>query len=417
MTFAIIGLGRSGLAAQRFLLRDGVVPEEILTFDQKDPKALTSDPKDLAHLKKGDVMVVSPGVPLSLPWIQEAKKRGVKITSEIGLAFPFLGTEKIIGITGSVAKSTTVALLGEGAKSFDPHCFVGGNFGYPLCDYVCDVLSGLKPRAQWIILELSSFQLENCEPLKVDLAAITSLTANHLERYDSQEEYYQTKWSLFDRCRGYCFINGLGGDLQKFKLRKNVVAVRPDDPSLAEFFLWDANLLGAHNQQNLALAAQIAISAGWPRKAITAMKCFRGLSHRFENLGEHKGILYINDSKATALESVLSAILASASLVVPGKFLHLLLGGRDKNLPWNSLTGLKKNPALKFYFFGEGAELIKKQSQLDGEIFPKMAPAVSAATKNARLGDIVLLSPGGTSFDEFKNFEERGEAFARQITR
>lgn len=417
MTFAIIGLGRSGLAAQRFLLREGASAEEIITFDQKDPSAQISDPKKLSHLKSGDVFVVSPGVPLSLPWIREAKSRGVKVTSEIGLAAPFLGTEKVIGITGSVAKSTTVALLGEGAKSFDPHCFVGGNFGFPLCDYVCDVLSGLRRPAKWIILELSSFQLENCDPLEVDLAAITSLTANHLERYESKEQYYQTKWSLFDRCRGFCFVNGLGGDLQKSSSPKNVARVFPSDPSLQEFQLTDAKLLGAHNQQNLALAAQIAMSAGWPRTSIDAMKSFRGLPHRFENLGRKDGILFINDSKATAIESVLSAILASASLVKQGETLHLLLGGKDKNLPWEELHLLQKNSALKFYFFGECGPLAQKQSRLQGEVFAKMAEAVSAAIKKSVVGDIILLSPGGTSFDEFKNFEDRGEAFVRQITR
>ncbi|HRO66597.1 MAG TPA: UDP-N-acetylmuramoyl-L-alanine--D-glutamate ligase, partial [Pseudobdellovibrionaceae bacterium] len=393
MIYAIVGLGRSGLAAKKYLERRGLNPQEIVTFDSKSENADYKDPLLLMKEVKPSVLVVSPGVPLSMPWIEEAKKKGVRITSEISLACEVLTSEKLIGVTGSVGKSTTVALLGAGARAIDPHAFVGGNFGVPFCEYAVDLLSGKRARASWIILELSSFQLENSEGLRLHLGAVTSLTANHLERYRDQEHYYETKGRLRDHCVGPIFLNRAGGDLAGWAATHpgNWVLTDPSSSSLSSSDLSSAKLIGRHNQDNLALAASVALAAGWPRASIQAMKEFAGLPHRLEDAGTFRGVRYINDSKATALSSVLIAAHAVLESVPEGKNLFLLLGGRDKNLPWKELSDLGRRQNIRFLFFGECAAHARAASGLEGPLFDHLREALLQARAQARSGDSVLL--------------------------
>ncbi|MBX2988070.1 MAG: UDP-N-acetylmuramoyl-L-alanine--D-glutamate ligase [Bdellovibrionaceae bacterium] len=409
-------MGRSGEAAKKLLLRQGTLSEDIITFDQKPGLADEHDPAALLA-RKPDVLVVSPGVPLANSWIVEARAQGVRITSEIGLACDVLAGEKLIGVTGSVGKSTTVALLGEGARHADPQAFVGGNFGVPFCEYAVEVLSGIRPRAKWVVLELSSFQLENCEPLSLDFSAITSFSPNHLERYANLREYYEIKWSLLDRTRGPCFLNSRGGDLKTWALQHpgRWVLVGSENPELTRFQLASARLIGRHNQDNLALAVSVGLAAGWPTSFVERMKSFTGLPHRLENLGTARGIRFINDSKATAMDSVLTAAAAATELCSGSSHLFLLLGGKDKNLPWEQLSVLKDHPRLVPVFFGHCGELAQSRSGLDGSVHAHLLEAVRAVLKNAREGDVVLLSPGGTSLDEFRNFEERGRVFQEYL--
>lgn len=417
MTYAIVGIGRSGEAARRLLLRRGISPNEIAIFDDKAAAADYSDPETMFRDHNPDVLVVSPGVPLAKQWIQDARARGVRITSEISLAVEDLADEKLIGVTGSVGKSTTVSLLGEGAKVIDRHAFVGGNLGVPLGEYVADVLEGRVPRAKWVVIELSSFQLENCEGLRLDFAAITSLTPNHLERYKDLTHYYQTKWALSSISRTPVFINSRGGDVLAFSRTQpeHIVPVDREDRSLSEFHLENAALLGKHNQDDLALAATVALAAEWGPASIEAMKRFPGLPHRLQSLPPINGVRFVNDSKATALDSVITAVDAALETLPPSGRLHLLLGGRDKNLPWDVLKPLSAMTRLAPVFFGECASLAHEKSALQGPTFPTLREAIDGALRTSRTGDIVLLSPGGSSLDEFKNFEARGEYFARRI--
>lgn len=417
MIYAIVGMGRSGEAARRFLLRTGIPEESIVSFDGKPGAARYHDPETMFREHRIDCLVVSPGVPLSLPWIVEASRRGVEVTSEISLAVRELGDERIIGVTGSVGKSTTVALLYEGAKTADRHAFLGGNFGIPLCDYVSDVLEGKRPRAEWLLLELSSFQLENCEGLKLDIAAITSLTANHLERYADKDHYYVTKWAITRLCRGPVYLNAHGGDLLDFAKGRpgNWVAVDRRDPFFASFHLEDSALLGAHNRDNLAVAISVAMQAGWDERAVRAMKAFPGLSHRLENLGSFGGVRMVNDSKATALDSVKIAVRSCLDDLKPDSRLFLLLGGKDKNLPWEELGLLATEKNLQPIFFGQCGGVVQQRSGLNGRLVGRLSEAVDLALKHAADGDTILLSPGGTSLDEFRNFEERGRFFSERV--
>ncbi len=413
----IIGMGLSGTAA--FNLLKLLAPEKsVVTFDSKAGVAEWNDLEKMFAEIPVKTLVVSPGIPLSTPALAAAKRQGVRITSELAIATSCLSSEKIIAVTGSVGKSTTVSLLAAAAQAFDPNNMAVGNIGKPLAEYVVEVLDGERNRATWLSLELSSFQLENYENLSADHSILTFFTANHLERYMDLAEYYETKWTLVSKTRGAVFVNSHSPDLFNFAKTKGNTKIKIcswDDHELKPFNLSDSQLLGAHNQQNLCLAASLAQEARWPLSSIQAIKKFPGLKHRLENLGVLKGICFVNDSKATALDSVISAVDSLAQTVSSPSSLYLLLGGKDKNLPWSFLSRLKEVSNLKIFYFGESAEKAKIGTCLEGPLFSKLGPALDDIFLKIKPGDTLLLSPGGTSHDEFKNFEERGEFFKQKV--
>ncbi|MBO9668115.1 MAG: UDP-N-acetylmuramoyl-L-alanine--D-glutamate ligase [Bdellovibrio sp.] len=412
-------MGKSGEAAKRLLIACGVQPDSIKTFDGKLESADYRDHNKLMSDLKPQTLVVSPGVPLASPWIQEAQNNGVKITSEISLACSCITSEKLIGVTGSVGKSTTVSLLQAGLEAFSKTGFVGGNLGIPFASYAADVVEKKRPTADWIVLELSSYQLENCEGLNLDFSAITYFTSNHLERYESLEHYYQTKWNILGITKHKMLLNSEGGDLIEYSKSKGhneqVRVISKGDRNLQTLNLQKAQLIGQHNQDNIALASALAMDAHWPDSAIEGMKNFKGLSHRLENLGHVKGVRFINDSKATAMDSVLIATTAAIDTLSPGGKLYLLLGGRDKNLPWEQLSVLARFQDVEFIFFGECRSIAQEKSHLPGESHAKLSEALSSVFSKARSQDTVLLSPGGTSLDEFKSFEDRGDFFKKKV--
>lgn len=418
---AIVGMGLSGEAAKRLLTRNGVKAADLCTFDDKSGAADFSDPKEMLRAKGPATLVVSPGYPLAKDWIQDFQEQGGFITSELALGLYFLTTERIIGVTGSVGKSTTVSVLEAGLKRFSPDSFLGGNIGKPLADYVVELQERKRNRAPWLVLELSSYQLENCGSLHCEISAITHLTANHMERYPSLDSYYGTKWDLVKRTDRVAVMNSHGGDLKKFAKGKReeaqILWTDQNDEELSSLHLEQARLLGSHNQDNLAVAAKIAREAGWPEEAFAGMKEFPGLSHRMENLGERGGVRFVNDSKATTMESVKTAAMGLYDQMDRKKQLFLLLGGKDKNLPWEELAELQKIQKLRPVFFGAVGERAKAGSGFSGPVFAKLGDAIASLKAEAKDGDTVLLSPGGTSLDEFKNFEERGKFFADTVTK
>lgn len=407
LPIAIIGLGVSGESAYKLLRALGLPKSDVATYDKKNP-ADFSDELQLIQNFKPKTLLVSPGVPLKQDWIQKFLAAGGKLTSELSLATALLTDEKIIAVTGSVGKSTTVSILGAGAKAADPFCFVGGNLGLPLASYVTDLLAGSRKKATWVVLELSSYQLENYENLRSEISALVSLVPNHLERYDSLEDYYRTKWSLADKTASTLVLNKNGGDLfawaKNLTTRASIVWPEPTNAKI--------QLLGSHNRDNFALAQKISELAGWPAESLEKMQSFSGLAHRLENISAAGGPLIVNDSKSTTVESVRSAVQSLQSAY--SGTLHLLLGGKDKNLPWEELS--KFLPAnTQVYFFGECAQLAKSKSAVPGDIFESLAPAIASAFGSLKKGDCLVLSPGGTSFDEFKNFEQRGDFFKAEI--
>src|SRR6185312_7900187 len=356
----------------------------------------------------------SPGVPLATDWIQKFRHDGGYLLSELSIAFAHLQNEKVIAITGSLGKSTTTSMIGEGALSVDPHAFVGGNLGTPLAVYVADVLQSKRPRAQYVILELSSYQLENFPNLKSEVSVFTYLSPNHLERYPNLQSYYLTKLQLIEKTTGLIIANKKGGELvQKIPSSTPIPVVWADqnDDLLKTEAFSVVNTVGAHNRDNLSLAAQVGNYFHWPTSAMKAMAEFHGLGHRLESCGRRRGSLFINDSKATTMDSVLQAVHSVLPEVAEGSKLHLMLGGKDKNLPWENLQILANIQKLSPLFFGACGELARTKSGLRGPYYKTMTMALEAIPTTLNANDVVLLSPGGTSLDEFKNFEERGNYF------
>ncbi len=403
----IVGLGKSGQAIYRLLMQAFPENTQIKTYDQKDSSADFSEIDQILKFHP-KTLIVSPGVPLSTPWIQNLIKAGCSLTSELDLAFQCLTHEKTIGITGSMGKSTTTSLLGAAVQSMSDSNYVGGNLGYPLADYVYELNAGLRKKAEWIILELSSYQLENFNSLNCEASILTALSANHLERYPDLETYYQTKWTLLGKTKGPFFINADNSEIQRWCTARKTSQVTSVNSTK---FNNPMKMVGLHNRENLALALSVAEHFKFPKPAITAIENYPGLSHRLELVGEKNGVKFINDSKATTVESVLAAAKSCIESVQSGSKMYLLVGGRDKNLPWENLSALSRFKNIQFLFFGECGALAQAKSGLTGTTFPNLKLALTSAKNESRSGDWIVLSPGGSSLDEFKNFEERGEFF------
>ncbi|MFN8846321.1 MAG: UDP-N-acetylmuramoyl-L-alanine--D-glutamate ligase [Bdellovibrionales bacterium] len=403
----IIGLGKSGNSALRLL--KGLYPNsEIKTYDAKDPSAdFSQTSAALSYNPK--TLVVSPGVPLSSSWIQNLVSSGAQLESELSLAFNFLKQESVIAITGSMGKSTTTSLLGAAVHALSSANFVGGNLGFPLADYVYSVLFQNQPRADWVVLELSSYQLENFKNLISSASLLTALSHNHLERYPNLDTYYQTKWNLKDKTKGPFFLNYDNPEIVRWCSAK--LDSKTKKINSLDFQDHPMKMVGLHNRENLSLALAVAQYFSWPPAALSAIENYPGLSHRLEFVNDSRGVRKINDSKATTIESVLAAVNSCLPDVKAGGRLHLLVGGRDKNLPWTSLNQLKNHQNLQCYFFGECGDLAKSQSELSGLSFTQLKLAAEAALAASQSGDVILLSPGGSSMDEFTNFEARGDFF------
>jgi len=418
---AIVGLGLSGESVLSLLSSLGIPRHDIITFDEKSLSAQVSDPERLLNEYQPKTLVISPGVPLSKPWIKRALDQGIAITSEINLATTVLENEILIGITGSVGKSTVTSLVGEVLTALDKNTFVGGNLGKAFCDYARDVFEKKRPRAKWVVLELSSYQLENCRELHLSAAAITSFTPNHLERYNSLEDYYLTKLRIIDMCNGPVLLNKNSLDLAAHSAKIKSLYPKKQvhwssNEKMSNFFDFSkARLIGKHNQQNLALAADLLLKLGLQHEQLGSLNDFPGLSHRTEFFGKWNDVTFVNDSKATSIESVQVAVDSCLPLIKSGHKLHLLLGGRDKNLPWENLKNWDDNETVVFYFFGESKDLIPKKSGLSGPSFENLTACFEFLMNNVQKNDVVLFSPGGTSLDEFKNFEARGNFFKELV--
>lgn len=410
----ILGIAKSGSSAKNLLLKAGYSTENILTFDEKKPADLVTW-SDFEKLQIG-TLIVSPGISLKSDGLKNLLKKGWQLSSEISLACDFLADEKIIGITGSVAKSTVTSLVGQAILADDPNGFVGGNLGIPFSEYALRVLNG-SPRAKWIVLELSSYQLENCKGLQLYSSAITYLSANHLERYESIDEYYLTKCHISQITKNICVLNSQSEDILKYQ--KYIACITK--MTSAKIFkntelLEKVKLIGEHNKDNFCIAYELVQNAGLSQTATNAMVGFSGLEHRLEFVAEKNGVIYINDSKATAMDSVLVAVKASLEKVKSESHLYLLIGGKDKNLPWDDLAGLVQNNKIKIIYFGECGKLAQiKMMAFKSKYYSTLGAAFDSLKDLVQKKDVVLLSPGGTSLDEFKNFEDRGNFFKQKV--
>ena len=442
----IIGAARQGLALARFLAGRGA----MVTINDQNPAeklvqaraALEGQPVEwalgshpLALLDHTDLVCISGGVSPSLPIVQEAERRGIPITNDSQIFLEVVPCP-VIAITGSAGKTTTTTLVGrmaEAAVSSPRTAWVGGNIGRPLIDQV-----GRIQPDDLVILELSSFQLE-LMTRSPHGAAILNITPNHLDRHGNMEVYAAAKariltfqnrqdwavlgrddpgaWQLAKNVQGNLLSFGLsapaagqnGTFLEAGTLQLQLGTERVD--LFAESLI---SLRGMHNRQNVLAACAVAIATDFPIPSLArGVEGFNGVPHRLELVREWNGARWYNDSIATAPERTIAAI---SSFDEP---LVLMLGGRDKNLPWESLADLVHQRVEHVVLFGEAAEKIQSALVTAASggrschltVCSGLQDAVLAAAQAASPGSVVLFSPGGTSYDEFKDFEERGERF------
>ncbi len=445
-TAVILGFARQGQALARWLPGVGA---KVIVSDNKDFGALADVLLDFIHLPieyalgghplslldECDLLCVSGGVPLELPIVQEALQRGVRVTNDAQL-FLERCPAPVIGITGSAGKTTTTTLVGEMCKATGRKTWVGGNIG----DVLLEELSEIKPEDQ-VVMELSSFQLELMED-SPQVACVLNVTPNHLDRHGTMEAYMQAKARIFTNqdAENICVFgyddpaanimsDQSPGRVAFFSAREMVSdgafmagqrlmivgSGSPDGQPHVVCTRDEIRLRGEHNLRNVLAACAVAGAAGVPVEVMRdVIRSFAGVPHRLESVAVIDGALWVNDSIATAPERVAAALKSYDEPLI------LLAGGRDKKLPWDELAALIASRVRYLICFGEFGPSIAEQVQtarLPGgrleriEQFKTLDQAVRRAGEVARSGDVILLSPGGTSYDAYADFAERGEHF------
>jgi UDP-N-acetylmuramoylalanine--D-glutamate ligase len=442
----VLGLARQGKALARFLAEGGA---HVVVSDIKAPDALAGQREELGDLpiefalgghppeliEDADLVCLSGGVPADLPLATQARERGIPLSND-SQVFLEACPAATIGITGSAGKTTTTALVGRMAEAelagSGRHAWVGGNIGRPL---LADLPA--MGRDDWVVLELSSFQLElmNVSPR---VAAVLNLTPNHLDRHHTMEAYTAAKvriltfqkpeevavlgrddagaWALRSYVRGRLLSFGweAPSEGEGTFLSNDQIWLRLEGREAPICPIGAVELRGMHTLLNVAAACAIAAGAGFSPRAMGAgIRGFTGVPHRLEFVRRVNGVDWYNDSIATAPERSMAAIRAFDEPLV------LLAGGRDKDLPWEAFGDLVCRRVDHLVLFGEAAGKILRAVEaartgdrpftLDG--CPGLEAAVATAARVAEPGDVVLLAPGGTSFDEFADFVERGERF------
>jgi UDP-N-acetylmuramoylalanine--D-glutamate ligase len=380
MKALVYGLARSGRSAAERLQEQG---DEVVLVDRS-----LGNEQDLALLAGTDVLVKSPGVPGEAPLVVAARERGIAVWSEVELGYRLLPGSHLIGVTGTNGKTTTSELLGAIFRAAGRDVVVAGNVGTPLT-----AVRG----AAWVVCELSSFQLEDVHELACEVAVLLNVEPDHLDRHGSFAAYRDAKLRIFERADVRVVPRGLGLDGIEFAA---------DDPLPAEPLI-----RGAHNRENAAAATAAARAAGIADEQIAAgLRSFPGVAHRLELVAERDGIRYVNDSKATNVAAARRALAAYADEPV-----HLILGGSLKGEDFAPLAAAVGDNVESIHLVGEAtAELagLLPDAHRDGTL----DRAVAHAARLAAPGHVVLLSPACASYDQFENFEERGDAFRRLVT-
>jgi UDP-N-acetylmuramoylalanine--D-glutamate ligase len=437
---AVVGLGRSGVAATKLLAREGV---RVYASDASSHPAggaalaelsrlkgveLEVGRHDLAKVRAARAVVVSPGVPPDAAPLAAARDGGVPIVSEIDLGFQALagsGT-RAIAVTGTNGKTTTTALVAHLLRVAGLRAEAAGNIGRPVADVA---VSG--ERWQWLAVEVSSFQLHDSPHFAPDIGIVTNLAPDHLDRYPSVAAYYADKQLLFRNATSDHVWILNGDDPAVLDLARGVPGrqarfslARPADAwyDAADRRLRlgghglvgrdELRLLGDHNVAN-ALAAALAVhEAGvGPGVIGEGLRSFRALPHRLEPVREVNGVLWINDSKATNIASTVVAVEAMSRPFV------LLLGGRHKGEPYTRLGPLLRPRCRLVIAYGESGPIVERDlaGQVPLERGTDFADVVARARHAAHPGDAVLLSPACSSYDMFTNYEERGATFRRLV--
>jgi UDP-N-acetylmuramoylalanine--D-glutamate ligase len=400
----VLGLARSGRAAALALAARGV---EVVAADRDEELdagrlraagvevRLGAD--DPASLDGVDLLVKSPGVPAEAPLVAAARERAVPVWSEVELGYRFLPGNPVLGVTGTNGKTTTTELLGAIFRAAGRPVEVAGNVGRPLTTVVDP-----DPDA-WVVAELSSFQLEDVDSFRAAVGVLLNVTPDHLDRHGSMESYTAAKLRLFENQTeddtavvpaGFGPVPGAGR-----RVEFSAEDVLPADPRLP----------GVHNRENAAAATAAARAAGIPDEAIAeALRSFAGVPHRLEPVREVDGVRYVNDSKATNPEAAERALTAYERI-------RIVLGGSRKGASFDALArAARERGVLNAYLIGESAPEIAAALEREGVpyvVSGDLETAVHAAAADAEPGEVVLLSPACASFDQFRDYEDRGERF------
>jgi UDP-N-acetylmuramoylalanine--D-glutamate ligase len=400
----VVGLARSGKAAAEVLSGLGA---EVVGFDL-DPELDVRRLRELGvEVHRGseeetllqgiDLVVKSPGVPGETLLVERARTRGVPVWSEIELGARLL-PNPMLGVTGTNGKTTTSELLGAVFRAAGRPVEVAGNVGRPLTSLV-----GSAPPDAWVVCELSSFQLEDVHTLRPRVGVLLNLESDHLDRHGTFDEYADAKLRMFERqsADDVAVVPRGWGDILGDAHR---VEFSGDDALPAE-----PRIPGPHNRENAAAATAAARAAGIDDASIArALTTFEGVPHRIELVRELRGVRFVNDSKAT---NVAAALRALASF--PSDRLRVVLGGRGKHESYAPLAAAFKGGDAA-YLIGEASHEIAPALEAGGvelTLAGDLETAVHAAAAAAASGDVVLLSPACASFDQFRDFEARGEAF------
>ena len=433
MSVLVVGMARSGLAAVSLLVEQGAV---VRAADKKtgmpDVEARLKElgvpliPQDPAAFDSADLIVVSPGVPADIAPLQDARRRGIPVIGEVELAGRFLKGRNI-GITGSNGKTTTTAMVGHILRHAKIPAQVGGNIGTPPASMVA-----ASREDQWNVLELSSFQLETIDRLRVHIAMVLNITPNHLNRHYTLEAYTAAKARIFENQQAddFAVLNAADSHSAALAERAQGQVVWFSGSSIVEpgafverdrlFFngdpimhIRDIPLPGRHNVENTLAAAVAARLAGASLSDIAgAVRTFAAVEHRLEFVAEIDGVRYYNDSKATSVDATLKAIEALSGP------LWIILGGEDKGSDYRALREPLAQKAKAALLIGDAAQKIADHLK---DALPlveagTLDAAVRRASASATAGDTVLLAPACASFDQFDNFEHRGRAFKETVS-
>ncbi|RLB28532.1 MAG: UDP-N-acetylmuramoyl-L-alanine--D-glutamate ligase [Deltaproteobacteria bacterium] len=439
----VVGLGKSGAAAANWLARQGA---RVTVSDTLDGSAF--DDRLLGELSRGgielelgdhrmesfvetDLIVVSPGVPLDITPLVEAARKGVPILGELEVAWRYLRTPSI-AVTGTNGKSTVVKLIGEMLSRGGRKVFVGGNIDFPLTDYIAGAQD-----ADYVVLEISSFQLDTVEAFSPHAAMILNISPDHLDRYADYEAYVRSKERIFENQgpEQVLILNDDDPELKalepkggprvfRFGMERKEgrqgfveggrIVVRVPGHGEATFNLDRFALAGTHNQANVMAAVLGALAIDAPPGAIQeGIDGFKGLPHRMELIDTIGGVAFYNDSKATNIDAAIKSITSFSRPVV------LIAGGRHKGSDYQPLVHAAKGRVKDAVLIGESSTLLA--AAFNGTIpwseVRSLDDAVYRAYDRAQEGDVVLLAPACSSFDMFRNYQHRGMAFQEAVKR
>jgi UDP-N-acetylmuramoylalanine--D-glutamate ligase len=442
----VVGLGRSGVATARFLVKQGArvtvtdrAPADTLRASSAAVDGLGVQLKlgghDAADFETADLVVLSPGVPHTLPILEPAWAKGTPVIGEMELAAGFIN-EPILAVTGTNGKTTTTELVGNMLRNSRKHVFVGGNIGTPLIAYA----DGAHPRADVVVAEVSSFQLDTIIDFRPDTAVLLNITDDHLDRYPTFSAYADAKWRIFENQRpgDAAVLNAMDATVAAMikthpprarrelysdaaiikgaQIVKDKILLIDAGRQSGSFRLDKSGLIGPHNRENTAAACLAAREHGGTDAGIQqAIDEFKGLSHRLETVGWVRGVRFVNDSKATNVDAVNRALTCFDNPVI------LIMGGQNKKGDFTALKSQVRRWVKTLVAMGEAKDEIVTALAGDPEKgileAKSLEEAVEKAFGAAVDGETVLLSPACASFDMFDNYAQRGNRFRTIVER